>query len=95
MAKQIEQRSIELEPPLAGVSENLAFEQKPPFTTPVCMNMRPYDPDQERARMGQRPGTVKAYTTQIGGDYPVVKMTSISNTFIQPVEGEGGGGLPT
>ena len=77
-------REIELEPPLAGISENLAFEQKAPFTTPVMMNMRAYDPDEERARMGQRPGNEKAYTTQIGGDYPVVKMTSINHTFIIP-----------
>ena len=80
----IKQREIELEPPLAGMSENLAFEQKPPFTTPVCMNMRAYDPDEERARMGQRPGTEKAYDTQVGGDYPVVKMTAINHTFIIP-----------
>jgi hypothetical protein len=95
---KLPERSIELEPPLAGISENLAFEQKPPFTTPVCMNMRPYDPDKERARMGQRPGTVKAYETQIGGNYPVVKMVAISNTFIQPVvvvsSSSSSGGLP-
>lgn len=82
--KQIMQRAIELEPPLAGISENLAFEQKPPFTTPLMMNMRAYDPDEARARMGQRPGTVLAYTTQVGGSYPIQKITSITNTFIQP-----------
>ena len=86
---KLQSRAIELEPPLAGLSENLAFEQKPPFTSPVCMNMRPYDPDEERARMGQRPGTEKAYETQVGGAYPVVKMCAINNTFIQPVEGGG------
>lgn len=78
------ERSIELEPPLAGLSENMAFEQKPPFTAPVLMNMRAYDPDKERARLGQRPGNTKAYTTQVGGDYPVVKMVAIVNTFITP-----------
>jgi hypothetical protein len=77
-------RVIELEPPLAGISENMAFEQKPPFTTPVMMNMRAYDPDEVRARLGQRPGTVKAYTTQVGGDFPVTAMTSIEHTFIPP-----------
>jgi len=83
MAK-LKERAIELEPPLAGISENLAFEQKPPFTTPVMMNMRAYDPDEVRARMGQRAGTVKAYTTQVGGDYPIVKIRAITCTFIQP-----------
>jgi hypothetical protein len=46
------------------------------------MNMRAYDPDQFRARMGQRAGTVKAFSTQVGGDFPVVEMTSITHTFI-------------
>ncbi len=83
MAQRLE-RALELEPPLAGQSENLAFEQKPPFTTPVMMNMRAYDPDEVRARLGQRPGTVLAYTTQIGGDFPVSKIRSITSTFITP-----------
>lgn len=83
MAKLL-QRDLELEPPLAGVSENMAFEQKPPFTTPVMNNMRAYDPDEVRARMGQRPGTVKAYTTQIGGDFAIQKISSITSTFITP-----------
>jgi hypothetical protein len=78
------ERAIELEPPLAGQSENLAFEQKPPFTTPVMNNMRAYDPDEVRARLGQRPGTVLAYTTQIGGDFAVAKIRSITTTFISP-----------
>ena len=83
MAK-LKERAIELEPPLGGISENMAFEQKPPFTSPVMMNMRAYDPDENRARMGQRAGTVKAYTTQIGGDYAVAKMCAITSTFIPP-----------
>lgn len=85
MAKtRVKQREIELEPPLAGVSENLAFEQQPPFTTPVLMNMRAYDPDEQKARMGARPGTVKAYSTRIGGDFPIVKMCAITTTYIVP-----------
>ena len=78
------ERVLELEPPLAGISENMAFEQKPPFTTPIMMNMRAYDPDEVRARMGQRPGTALAYTTQVGGDFPIVEITSITHTFISP-----------
>jgi hypothetical protein len=84
MAKQKKrlERALELEPPLAGISENMAFEQKPPFTTPVMMNMRAYDPDEVRARMGQRAGTVKAFDTQVGGAFPIVKISSIVHTFI-------------
>jgi len=83
--KELRQREIELEPPLAGISANLGFEQKPPFTAPVLMNMRAYDPDEERARMGARPGNTKAYSTQISGEsYPVVKMRAIVTTFVVP-----------
>ena len=83
MAKR-NQRALELEPPLAGVSENMAFEQKPPFTTPVMNNCRAYDPDKVRARVGQRDGTVLAYDTQIGGAFPIVKIRSITTTFVAP-----------
>ena len=82
MAKNAKSREIELEPPLAGISENLGFEQKPPFTTPVMMNMRAYDPDEQRARIGQRPGNTKAYSTQIGGNFAIAKMRAITNTFV-------------
>jgi len=84
MADRVAQREIELEPPLAGLSENLGFEQKPPFTAPVLMNMRAYDPDEQRARMGARPGNTKAYSTQIGGDFPICKMRAIVSTFVIP-----------
>jgi hypothetical protein len=85
MAKaKVQQRQIELEPPLAGVSENLSFENQPPYTTPVEMNMRAYDPDEQKARKGARPANTKAYSTQIGGDFPVVKMRAITNTYIVP-----------
>lgn len=83
MPKRLE-RALELEPPLAGISENMAFEQKPPFTTPVMNNCRAYDPDKVRARIGQRDGTVLAYSTRIGGDFPIVKIRSITSTFISP-----------
>ena len=79
-----QERALELEPPLAGMSENMAFEQKPPFTSPVVMNMRAYDPDEFRARMGQRAGTALAYSTQIGGDYAVAKICAVTSSFIPP-----------
>ena len=77
-------REIELLPPLAGLSENLAFEKQAPFTTPDSQNMRNYDTDQERARRGQRPGTAKAFTTQVGGAYPIRAMCQITTTYIIP-----------
>ena len=77
-------REIELLPPLAGQSENLSFEKQPPFTTPDSQNMRNYDPDKERARRGQRGGTTKAFSTQVGGAYPVRAACSIVSTYIIP-----------
>jgi len=77
-------REIELLPPLAGLSENLAFEKQAPFTSPDSQNMRAYDPDEDRARMGQRPGTAKAFDTRISGDFAVVAMVSITSTYIVP-----------
>lgn len=78
------QREIELEPPLGGLNEGLAFEQQAPFTSPVLMNMRTFDPDEEKARMGQRPGTSKAFSTQVGGEYPVTGLCSIVTSYIKP-----------
>ena len=75
-------REIELLPPLAGSSENMSFEKQPPFTTPDSQNMRNYDPDQERARRGQRPGTAKAFLTQVGGAYPIRQACQIVTTYI-------------
>jgi hypothetical protein len=77
-------REVELLPPLAGLSENMSFEKQPPFTTPFSLNMRNYDPDQQRARRGQRPGTAKAFTTQVGGAYPVRQMCQVVTTYIIP-----------
>ena len=81
MAKK---RKIELQPPLGGLSENFAFEVKPPYTSPSLCNVRPYDPDRTRARIGQRPAVVKAYDQQVSGNSPVVALAQITTTYIPP-----------
>lgn len=82
MAKK---RKIELQPPLGGLSENYAFEVKPPYTSPSLSNVRPYDPDETRARIGQRPAVVKAFDTQVTGEaHPIVAMAQITTTYIPP-----------
>ena len=83
MAKQ-QIREIELLPPLGGVSESLSFEKQPPFTSPDSQNMRDWDADQDRARRGQRPGTTKAFSTQVGGAYPIRQAAVIATTYIIP-----------
>ena len=77
-------KDSELLPPLAGLQENLSFEQKPPYSSPLILNCRPYDVDETRARMGQRPGIVKYDDTQLGGDHPIIAMEQIITTFISP-----------
>ncbi len=54
------------------------------MTTPHAKNVRAFDVTEERGRGGQRPGFVKAYTTQIGGTNPVLKIVTIATTYIEP-----------
>lgn len=74
---------MELPFPFAGLHEGMAAERQPPTTSPQLSNVRPYDVEEERARGGQRPGLVLAYTTQIGGKYPVLYIGTISTTYIE------------
>ena len=75
---------MELPFPFAGLHEGLPAERQPPATSPLLSNVRPYDVEEGRARGGQRPGFVKAYTTQIGGEHPVLYIGTISTTYIEP-----------
>ena len=74
----------ELPFPFGGLHEGLAAEKQPPTTSPQLKNVRPFDVEEGRSRGGQRPGLVKAYTTRIGGDYPVLHISTISTTYITP-----------
>jgi len=49
--------------PINGLHQGLALEEQPPTTTPHSFNVRPTDVSDERSRIGQRPGLIKAYTT--------------------------------
>jgi len=69
--------------PLRGLSRVGAYEDQPPLTSPHCMNVRLVDVKENRARGGQRPGLKKAYDTQIVGDHPVIKMLSITHTYME------------
>ena len=57
----------ELQFPLGGLHRGAAYQKQPPFTTPDCLNVRPKDPFEGRARGGTRPGTVKWDPLQLGG----------------------------
>jgi len=75
---------MEIPFPSAGLHEGLAAEKQPPTTSPQLQNVRPFDVTEERSRGGQRPGFVLAYTTQIGGEYPVLHISQITTTYISP-----------
>jgi hypothetical protein len=60
--------------PIAGLNRNAAFQSQPPYTTPYCVNVRPFDVVNltaaqmhgYRQRGGSRPGLVKAYAQRCG-----------------------------
>jgi len=70
--------------PSGGLSEGIAAQDQEVGTSFSLQNVRPFDITAERIRGGQRPGTSLAYTTQIVGDYPVIAMTQIVSTYIEP-----------
>jgi hypothetical protein len=55
----------------------------------LLRNVRPFDVTEEKIRGGQRPGTTKAYSTQVGLDgdttHPILAMASVTSTYIIPV----------
>ena len=70
MAKQL----TELRFPAGGLNRQAGFEQQPPYTTPYCVNVRPFDVVNlssaemhgMRQRGGARPGIAKAYAQKCG-----------------------------
>lgn len=71
--------------PIYGLHRGLPADQQPQGTSFDLMNVRPFDVTSERIRGGKRPGTTKAYTTQISGAaHPVLYMTSIVTTYVTP-----------
>lgn len=76
---------MEVEFPVLGLHEGLSNEDQPQSTTPACQNVRPFDVGEERVRGGQRPALVKAYSTQVAGDHPIIGIVQIATTYIEPV----------
>lgn len=70
--------------PKDGLHEGFAAASQPPTTSPSMRNVRPYDVEEGRIRGGQRPAVVKAYSTQVAGDHPIIGMIQIATTYIEP-----------
>jgi hypothetical protein len=66
MARIRPKRTVELQPPIGGQVTAYAYQNPPIFTTPLCVNVRPYDVSEMRARIGTRPGLEKAFAANIG-----------------------------
>ena len=68
---------VDLRFPVGGLNRQSGFDQQPPYTTPFCQNVRPFDSVNlsipianmhgMRQRGGARPGLAKAYTLSGGG----------------------------
>lgn len=76
---------MEIKFPIKGWNEGAALEGQPPLTSPSLRNVRPFDVEEERIRGGQRPGIAKASDDRIVGDNPVVFLTQMAITYIEPV----------
>ena len=71
--------------PILGLHLGFPAEESPQGTSFNLLNVRPYDVTSERVRVGKRPGTTKAYTTQVSGaSHPVLQICSIVSTYITP-----------
>ncbi len=69
---------------IQGLHEGVAAKEQPPQTSPSLRNVRPFDTEEDRVRGGQRPSLVKAYTTRVVGDNPVILIGEIATTYIEP-----------
>jgi len=77
---------VELRFSIHGLHEGVAAEDQPQLTSFSLRNVRPFDVEAERIRGGQRPGFVKAFSTRVGGDHPVIAMCQVNTTYIVPEE---------
>lgn len=70
--------------PIGGLHEGMAATEQPYLTSPSLRNVRPFNAIDGRFSGGQRPGFIKAYSTQIAGDHPIIKITQIATTYTEP-----------
>lgn len=88
------ERTLTLLFPLAGLHRGAGLQQQPPFTTPDCLNVRPFGAIEGRARGGSRPG-LDAYAAGYVGqpDEPVRMLGVVNHDGVLP--GTVGGSVRT
>ena len=69
--------------PTDGLVEGTPSQDQLVGTSFSIQNIRPFDTVSEK-RVGKRPGTTKAFTTQIVGDFAVINIAQITTTYIIP-----------
>lgn len=71
-------KMMELRFPTGGLFRRSGFQFQPPYTTPDCMNVRPFDTLDGRERGGSRPGLLKAFASTVVESYPVQLLAEVS-----------------
>lgn len=62
---------------MGGLYRRLSYQSHPPYTTPLCSNVRPDDTLTGRERLGMRPGLAKHFPTELGGGEPIRLVTDV------------------
>jgi len=72
--------TIELIPPIKGISKGLPVNREQPATSGYMNNVRPRDVLEKRIRLGQRPGLDKwGAGNQIGGaKMPIIMLLTVT-----------------
>ena len=88
MAKQ-KPPLVNIQFPLGGLNRQAGFDNQPPYTSPYCQNVRPFDVVNltsanmhgYRQRGGARPGLAKAYADAVGaGPIQMLNYAAIVNS---------------
>lgn len=64
--------------PAGGLDKRFAYQKQRPYTTPDCVNVRPFDTMEGRERGGSRPGLDKYAYDQLGSGNPVRLLTDVA-----------------
>ncbi len=74
----MKKKIVDLQFPVGGLNKRYAYQSQPPYTTPDCLNVRPFETIEGRARGGSRPGLGKAMYEQLGSGNPIRLLTGVS-----------------
>lgn len=64
--KKGDKKTLDLQPPVAGIDRRLAYQKQPPYSCATANNVRPDDTIESRVRIGSRPGLDKAHAAALG-----------------------------